>query len=271
VDAPSVVTRRAREAGLDAIAITDHDSVAGIPEARETGKSLGLDVIPGCELTAYLDDEEIHVLGYGIDWEDTELAGHLEWFREGRHRRLEEMVRRLKGTGVSIALERILELAGNESAVGRVHVARALLEAGEVSSFPEAFARYLGKGRPGHVPKLAISPARAIEVIHRAGGAAVLAHPAVNNLQNRIPDLVKEGLDGIEVWHSLHRPDQSEALFATAQRYALLKTGGSDCHGALPGRLPMVGSVRIELGYVEALRRAVAQKRNRDGPRSNRT
>lgn len=259
-DPPAAVCRRAHAAGLRAIAITDHDSVEGLSEAFEEGAGLRLEVLAGCELTAYLDEREIHILGYGFDPADAELLEHLRTFRDARRRRTEEMVARLDQTGAPIELQRVLDLSEGGS-VGRVHVARALLEAGHVSTFQEAFTRYLVPGRPAHVPKLSISPAQVIAVLHRAGGVAVLAHPAASGLEATIPALVGVGLDGIEVWHSLHRTEQENKLFAEAERLGLLKTGGSDCHGGLPGREPILGSVRIDYTHVETLRRAVERRR----------
>ncbi len=262
VDPPREVVKRAREAKLRTIALTDHDSVNGVPEALEWGKRLDIEVLPGCELTAYEGERELHILGYGVDPADTGLQMHLERFREGRRKRIHRMARQLEEAGAPIDLERVLELAGNEGAVGRVHVARVLLEAGHVSSFPEAFERFLVRGRPGYAPKRAVAPAEAIQVIHHAGGVAVLAHPAINDLTDLVPALVAAGLDGLEVWHSLHRRDQADELFHLAERHGLLKTGGSDCHGALSDREPLLGTVRIDEGHVEALRRAIARAKS---------
>jgi len=261
LDPPVRVCERAVAAGLDAIALTYHDSVGGVAEAIEHGAWLCLEVLAGCELTAYEGEMELHILGYGIDIGNAELLGHLHEFRCQRRLRAERIVEQLGAAGVGVALERVLELAGPRGAVGRPHVARALLEAGHVGDFDEAFDRFLARGRPAYFPKPDISPRRVIEIIHAAGGVAVLAHPAINAQERMIERLLPEGLDGIEVWHSLHRPDQSDALFTLALRHGILKTGGSDCHGALPGRQATLGNVCVDPTLYRALCAAIARRR----------
>lgn len=260
-DTPARVCERAVEAGLDAIALTDHDSVDGVAEAVKHGARLGLEVLAGCELTAYEGEMELHILGYGVDIENEELLGHLHEFRLQRRLRAERIVEQLDAAGAGVALERVLELAGPRGAVGRPHVARALLEAGHVGDFDQAFDRFLARGRPAYFPKPDIAPRQVIEIIHAAGGVAVLAHPAINAQECMVERLLPHALDGIEVWHSLHRPDQSDALFALALRLGLLKTGGSDCHGALPGRQASLGNVRVNPTLYRALRDAIARRR----------
>lgn len=260
IDSPTRVVERAKQVGLAWIALTDHDSVSGVAEARAAGDRLGVKVITGCEFTAYEGKLEIHMLGLGMDETSPGLLKYLHEFQEKRRWRVEEICRRLGALGVGVKPERVWDICGPEGAPGRVHVARALMEAGHVKSMDEAFKRYLGSGMAGDVAKMEVPPREIIRIIHEAGGVAVIAHACLSRAAELIPAMVEAGLDGIEVWHSQHRRDESDMLFATAERYGLLKTGGSDCHGALPGREPLMGNVKVEATRAEAVVAKVSGK-----------
>lgn len=244
-DSPTRVVERAKEAGLRVMALTDHDTVAGVAEAQEAGRRLGVEVIAGTELTCYIGSKEIHVLGYGIDINDAELAGHCARFQKARIERARLIGERLAAAGVPVDMERVVA-ESDGGVVGRPHIARALLEAGHVKDFNEAFSKYLGEGCPANVPKLQIDPDQVVSVIRRAGGIAIMAHPALGELYDLIPVLIKAGAVGIEVWHSAHDYFATSKLQAYGLQYNLVRTGGSDCHGRIKNNDPILGQFGID-------------------------
>ena len=228
---PSEVVRTAAGLGLSAVAITDHDTVAGLEEALEQGKKDGVVVVPGVEINTEQGGHEIHVLGYHMDWHAPDLATKLQWLRGGRERRAARIVARLREIGVTISLDRVMELAAG-GAVGRPHVARALAEAGWVHSLPEAFDQFIGQGAPAYVPREWLSPTEAADVILAAGGAPVLAHPGTaGDTGELIPRLLEHGLVGIEVYYPEHGVEAERLFRRIAKNYGLIMTGGSDSHG----------------------------------------
>ncbi len=233
---PGALIDLAAAKGLRAVAITDHDTVAGIPAALARGKQQGVIVIPGMELGARLDGpRQMHLLGYYIDYQQPYLLERLAWLKARRRERAEQIVKRLQAVGVRVSAGRVLELAGNGS-VGRPHVARALIEAGYVESISEAFERYLSPGAPGFIEKVQFTSHEAIELIGSAGGVAVLAHPATlklspQGLEACLEELISEGLLGIEVYWSKHHSAETAQYKELAARYRLIVTGGSDFHG----------------------------------------
>jgi 3',5'-nucleoside bisphosphate phosphatase len=235
--APAEVMRRARAAGLDAIALTDHDTVAGHDAAR-AALPPGLTLVPGMELSCRLDGHSVHLLAYLFDPDAPELAAETARIRESRLHRAEAMVERLTELGVPVTWERVREIAG-EGVVGRPHVARAMVEAAVIASPDQAFGLdWIGEGGRAYVPRYALDPARAIALVRAAGGVSVLAHPRARGWE--VPDgviagLAAAGLSGIEVWHPDHGHDQRMQLQALADRLNLVASGGSDDHGELTG------------------------------------
>ncbi len=233
---PGALIDLAAAKGLRAVAITDHDTVAGIPAALKRGKQHGVVVIPGMELGVRWDGHgQMHILGYHIDYQHAYLLERLAWLRARRRERAEQIVKRLRALGLKVTLDRVLELAGN-GAVGRPHVARVLLEAGHVKSISEAFERYLSPGAPGFLEKIQFTSHEAIELICSSGGVAVLAHPATlklspQGLQACVEELIGEGLLGIEVYWSKHHSAETSQYKELTARYGLIVTGGSDFHG----------------------------------------
>ncbi len=246
-DPPARVVERAAEAGLTAIALTDHDTVAGNAEALAAGRRLGVLVVPGCEMTAYLGRDEFHLLGYDVDSSNAELAAHCAWFAKGRTRRAHEIGKRLAALGVPVDMDSVMARA-DAGVVARPHIAEALLEAGHVATREEAFDRYLANGKPADVPKPELPPRTVIGLIRAAGGFAVLAHPALSPRDHlhHLPQLMKDGLAGVEVWHSAHPDHARDAVATEADRFGLLKTGGSDCHGAGPWKTALMGRWGME-------------------------
>jgi 3',5'-nucleoside bisphosphate phosphatase len=239
---PTELVRQAREAGLDLIGLMDHDTTGGLAEAQAAGARLGVTIIPGVEINTTLrGGGEAHVLGYYISPDDPSLAASLGALREARERRGERMANRLRDAGFPITWERVRELAGG--AVGRPHVARALIEAGYATDISDAFARYLSKGKVGYVPRYHITPDDAIHIIRAARGVPTLAHPSyVPNLEERVlPELVEAGLEGLECYYGQYDDATVARLVKLAKRYGLIATGGSDYHGPNMHPTPLGG------------------------------
>jgi predicted metal-dependent phosphoesterase TrpH len=252
---PEELVSQAAKNHLAAIALTDHDTVEGCQRAGDACKALEIEFISGAELTAEQDDNEIHILGYFLDTKNEKLLAEIAKFQSVRQNRIQEMVSRLNALNVPLKMEDVLALANCRSP-GRPHVARALVKAGLCGSLDEAFERFLKKNRPAWVPKAKISAEVAIELIHQAGGLAVMAHPGLNRTDEVIPDLVKAGMDGIECFHTKHSTAVSEHYLEIADKYHLLVTGGSDCHGMSKGK-PLIGTVKLPYQHVEKLKAAV--------------
>lgn len=231
--APADVVRAAQRAGLAAIALTDHDTVDGIAEARRAGEELGVRVVAGVELSAVEGDTETHLLGLLL--RDTSVIERaLSGLRDMRERRARRIVEQLEAVGVHISMDSVLAQAG-QGAVGRPHVARALIAEGWAVDSRDAFDRYLAAGRPAYVPKEQLGMSDAIGMIRDAGGLAVLAHPGAAGTRERIVALRALGLDGVEVKHPSHSPADTARLGALVKELDLVPSGGSDWHGAADG------------------------------------
>lgn len=249
--APAELLRLADNKGLRAIAITDHDCADGIPEAVAAGQEIGVEVIPGVELSCSGAKSEIHILGYFIDPNSEALAAALTQFRAWRRQRARAMVERLNGQGVPLEFERVTAVAG-DTAIGRPHIAQALFELGVVDSFQGAFTKYLKRGGPAFVAKQMITPEAAIELIHDAGGLAVVAHPTYGPTPGELRSLIGHGLDGIEVWHPLLDAEDTSAFTEIAREYRILTTGGSDFHGAGRSHCEL-GGMHVAYEYLERM------------------
>lgn len=250
---PQQVVQLAAQRKLRAIAITDHDTVGGILEAKAEGHRLGIEVIPGVEINTDYNHQEIHILGYFIRYKDRDLQTRLENLQKARLIRIRKMVDRLPGLGLPIELKRVLELAG-EGSVGRPHIGMAMTEKGYVASVAEAFQRYLGLGRPAFVPRYALTPAEAVRIIRKAGGIAVWAHPGLAQRDCLMAELVEAGLRGLEVYYPEHTPDMVRHYLALAQKYQLVVTGGSDYHGSGTGYRAELGDVTVAYEAVDQLK-----------------
>lgn len=257
---PGAVVAAARTAGLSAIALTDHDTVDGLPEARAAAESAGIRFVAGIELSAEHDGIEVHVLGLHLA-DPVGLAGRLAVLRTERVERARAIVARLGELGIAISFESVLANAAGGS-VGRPHVARALIEAGAVRDFREAFDRYLGAGRPGFVPKRMLSPAEAVAMIHSAGGLAVWAHPGTHASEQFVAFLAAAGLDGLEVLHPSHGPETVQRLQAVCETRSLVPSGGSDWH-ATPGVSRTLGAQAVPAEWLERHDAALAMRHGR--------
>jgi len=240
--APADVVLAASRAKLAAIALTDHDTVAGIGEAHRAGEELGVRVVPGVELSAVEGDTETHLLGLHLR-DASVLERALAGLREMRERRARRIVERLDEIGVRISMDSVLAQAA-DGAVGRPHVARALIAEGWAVDSRDAFDRYLAAGRPAYVPKEQLGMRDAIAMIHDAGGLAVLAHPASSGTRERLTALRGQGLDGVEVRHPSHSLADTARLAALARELDLVPSGGSDWHGAADGPRT-IGMMRV--------------------------
>lgn len=245
---PEQVVTAAKEAGVRAIALTDHDTVDGVAAATETGRRVGVRVVAGCELSAYDDTSEVHLLVLHIADLDG-IRPSLAAFRGQRLARAEEIVRRLNARRITITLDDVLrESAGG--AVGRPHVARALIQRGYVANLREAFDRYLALGRPGYVPKPRLLLEEAVAIAHRAGALAVWAHPAREGTRDRVQRYAAFGMDGVEVRHPSHTPEDVQRLTQLADDFGLVPSGGSDWHGATEG-YRVLGCMRVPESWLD--------------------
>jgi predicted metal-dependent phosphoesterase TrpH len=262
---PAELVKRARQRGLNAIAITDHDNVDGIAEALEAGRALGVTVVPGVELSSeYRDCDgegcDLHFLGFFINYRSSFLRRHLERLVHARYQRAYEIVRRLQLDGIHIPFEQVKRIAG-EGSLGRPHIARALVEHGYVDTIQGAFRKYLERKGPYYVEKYTYSPREVIEVIRKAGGVASLAHPGLCRCDSKIPEFAAAGLQAIEVYHTDHDPTQVNRYRRLAERLGLVATGGSDCHGPVSLRGFLLGTVTVPDEVVEELRALAGRQR----------
>ncbi len=232
---PTQLLERAAGRGLRALALTDHDTVAGVEEAMRAGQRLGVRVVPGVEISVDFEPGTFHMLGLGIDLSNPALKERLEFLQQARRDRNPLIVKKLREASVPITLEEV-EAEAKGGQVGRPHFAAVLLRKKVVATWEEAFDKWLGKGAPGYMDKVRVSAADAIGMIHQAGGVAVLAHPVQLRLQDDalagfLDDMASKKLDGIEVYHSDHGPREEAFYLELARRHGLKISGGSDYHG----------------------------------------
>ena len=230
---PEQVIDAAAACGLTALALTDHDTIDGVARAREAGARAGIRVIAGTELSAFQDDHEVHLLALHLTQLDT-LQRHLTQLRVLRRSRAEQIVEKLNSIGVAVSMDEVLQQS-NGGAIGRPHIARALMARGAVHDFRDAFQRYLGSHGAAFVPKTKLSVEDAIAMAHEAGGLAIWAHPGDGGRRERLEPLVAAGLDGVEVRHPSHSSEDMKRLGALANYFGLVVSGGSDWHGASDG------------------------------------
>ena len=259
--APRALVEMARGLGLAAIAVTDHDTASGVAEARAAGAELGVRVLPGVEISVDWSGRSVHMLGYCFDADTGDLQRGLDVLVEGRNRRNQEMVEKLRALGVDITHDEVVAEAGGK-VVGRPHFARVLLRKGAVADWQEAFDVYLARGAKAYVERDRFSPVDSVRMIREAGGVAVLAHPGLLKLRDGetldevVEGLADAGLRGIECHYSLHDPETTEHCLAIARRFGLVATGGSDFHGLAKTGIAMGsggGGLRVPLECADAL------------------
>ncbi|MDQ3346659.1 MAG: PHP domain-containing protein [Acidobacteriota bacterium] len=252
---PAELVARAAAAGLTTISITDHDTLAGIPEARVAAARLGLRLVPGVEITGVEDERDVHLLAYFVDVDAPGLAGFLERQRTDRLRRLREIAGRLSALGFAIELDPLLEQAGATAgrSVGRPLLADALVAAGHARDRNDAFDRLLGNRGPAYVPRVGATPDEVIDIVRRAGGIVSLAHPGLTRMDELIPRLAQAGLAALEVGHSDHDPGTELRYRELAARYGLAVSAGSDFHADSGHRISALGRVTLTAGEFERL------------------
>jgi len=249
---PDQLVKEALKRSLSAVAIVDHDTVSAIPAALKAVESTDLEIIPGIELTSQYENQEVHILGYFLDYQDKGLLDKLKPVRQNRIRRAHEMIKNLKGLGIELDPQTVFDIAAGGT-VGRMHIARALVKDGWAGSTAEAFRKYIGDRSPAYVLGFRFSPEEAIKIIRDSGGVAVLAHPYILNNDEWIADFAASGLQGLEAYYPEHSQSQVNYYLDLAKKLDLAVTGGSDFHGsAKPGI--KLGSVKIPLELVEKLR-----------------
>ncbi|HJX61673.1 MAG TPA: PHP domain-containing protein [Dehalococcoidia bacterium] len=260
---PTQLVDRAVQRGVEVMALTDHDCTDGLPEALEAAsRHAGFLLIPGVELSTDVPQDEVHVLGYFIDWQSPAFQEHLDRMRRSRLHRGRAMLDKLRELGIDLSWERVQEIAG-EGAVGRPHIALAILEAGRIKTLDEAFDKYLGRNGPAYVEREKMLPTEAVELITSVSGLPVLAHPAqLKDLDRFLEELKRAGLLGMEVYYQYYGPEDIDRLLAAARRHDLLPLGGSDFHGIGGGRERDLGDIPLPFEPVEQLI-ALARERGR--------
>lgn len=250
---PAQVVAAAAAAGLSAIAVADHDTVAGVEEALGAGRHLGVDVFPALEIGAYHAGKEVHILGYLVDVQDEDLLELLSAIRDGRRERADRIIARLQAMGVPLSLDDVLESCHGDS-LGRPHVAAAMVARGFVPHAQAAFERYLRRGRPAYVPRFRPPATEAIDLILSAGGLPVIAHPGIGNAISTVNALTEVGLVGLEAYHIDHTQAKTQRLLTIAAALHLIVTGGSDSHGPGGPKPVSVGQVPVPDECAEAIR-----------------
>ncbi len=239
---------------LSAIAIVDHDTLDAIVEAIAIAKDTDLEIIPGVELTAQHEGQEIHILGYFLDYRNDALLKQLKLLQANRIERVHKIIKNLKEMGVDLDPNAVFKISG-KSTVGRMHIARALVGEGKVSSVPEAFRKYIGDKSPAYVLGFSLSVKDAIKMIKDAGGVAVLAHPFLLRNDELIAEFSGYGLDGIEIYYPEHSQSMVNFYLGLAKKLNLLVTGGSDFHGSAKPDIKL-GMMKVPFELVEKLRQA---------------
>jgi len=251
---PEEIVYKAKKLKLKVISITDHDSISGIEEEIEAGKKLKVEIVPGVEMSTDVGNDEIHILGYYIDWKNKIFLTQLKIFQESRAKRNKKLVERLKELGMPVNYHELKKLAAKGGVVNRLHIARLMKEKGYVSSIGEAFEEWLNPGKPAYIKRMKVSPFEIIQLILDIGGIPVFAHPYLSKRDDLIADFVKAGLKGIEVYHSAHNAQAEQHYRKIAQKYHLLITGGSDCHGKNKDKI-LMGTVNVPATLLENLKK----------------
>lgn len=251
---PQEVVEQALRAGLSCISITDHDSVTGVGPAQLAVRDFDLEVIAGIELSSESEGKDIHILGYFVDCLNETFRSELIKIQDTRVERIKKMIFKLKEQGVNnIDFDEVVSLSECRGSLGRPHLALVLKQKGWVATTAEAFKKYLDEDCPAYVKKYKLSPAEAIKLIQKAGGIAVLAHPMITNRDELIPGLVAAGLQGIEVYYPNYSEETVRYYEGIAQKYQLVKTGGSDGHGKAKAST-YIGKIKVPYLVVEQLK-----------------
>lgn len=262
---PTELVHKARDGGLRAIAITDHDTVDGVHEALAAGEKLDFEVVSGVEISADIPSGSMHMLGYFIDHTSSGLVAALRRLQEAREARNQEIIKKLRSMRLEVTREELLKISG-EGQIGRPHIAKLLVQKGFVPTLQAAFDCYLKRGRPAYVEKFRFIPREAIKLISEAGGMAVLAHPGSLNksseeLEGVVQELRNEGLSGLEVFYTDHKPEQTRSYQRLCRKYQLIATGGTDYHGTYKPGVELGrgrGNLRVSYKLLDEMKKKIA-------------
>jgi len=255
---PRELVKLAARHGVRVLAVTDHDSVSGLAEAIDEAARHGIEIVPGLEINCDVEGAEVHILGYGVDWQAEWFEAFLAGQRAERTARVHRIVERLAELGVPVTADEVFAIC-KEGSPGRPHVAQAMVNRGHVKSVREAFDKYLRAGGPANVPRRRLTPVDAVATIRRAHGVPVFAHPGLADRDAMIPELVQAGLAGLETFYPEHSAGQIEAYRRLCQQHDLVATGGSDYHGPHTGRASTLGSPHVPLEVWHNLQRRALQ------------
>lgn len=251
---PEQLIGKAKNAGLSYLAITDHDNVDAIDEAIETGKSIGIEIVPGVEISSEHRGREVHILGYFFNHKDETFLNYLKYFRDERFKRARAIVEKLNDLNIPLKLDDVLVHAKGNGSIGRPHIAIALLDAGYIDTYIEAFNKYIGDGKAAYVKKPNLSSQEAIKLINKSGGLSFLAHPGKNVRDEALIEMIEFGIDGIEVIHPSHNTTDIAYFRKTAGQYFLLESGGSDFHGGRINDESIIGKFWVNEQKVLAMK-----------------
>ncbi len=257
---PEQLVVEAQRRGLAAVGVADHDAVGGIERAQAAGRQVGIEVVPAVELSCTVAGVDLHMLGYYIDYEDPDLAAFVKNIRTYRAERGRLMVEKLQELGIKVTMDQVRSLA-KDAAIGRPHVAQALIDVGAVPNMEEAFRRYIGYEGPAYVPKKKLSPQEGVDFIKSYGGVAVVAHPGTYGNDDAVYQAIAAGVDGLEVWHPDHNAHNVTRYLEFAQKNNLLTTGGSDCHGGRKQGRIFLGDVRVPYEHLAAVKKLAQERR----------
>ncbi len=252
---PYQIIKEACRMDITAVGITDHDTMSGIPQALQAGRELNVEVVPGVELSTDFEGQEVHILGYYCNAENTLLKNTLAIVRMDRYNRIVKMLARLKELGIDLTLKDVLDMATEGESLGRPHLAEALCRKGYSGTSREAFQRFLSTGKPAFVKRLKIAATVAIKIISKSGGVAVLAHPGLYKKDSLIPRLINHGLSGIEAFHPDHRLADCRRYWRIGQKYNLIITGGSDFHSQGLASNSALGTVVVDYRCLQILKK----------------
>lgn len=250
------IFEKAKQVNLSAISITDHDTVAAIKKAKELEPVFGIEFVPGVELSSMYEGKEVHIVGLYINWQDKEFIKNLNYFQKKRVERAMHIINKLKENKLDIKFEELYEMTENINNIGRLHIARLLVKKGYVKNIKFAFEKFLSEGRPAYIEKARLSVKEAINIIKKAKGLAILAHPGDIGKDDMIKEWKEQGLDGIEVFHPDHSNEDSMKYMDYAKKYKLLISGGSDFHGE-GKEYAMIGKIKLPFGYFENMKSKV--------------
>lgn len=251
---PNQVVDLAIRKGIDGIAITDHDTILGIEPAIQYSKRInGISVIPGIEFGCVYKDEEVHVLGYFIDYSSSEILNITNVLRKGRISRGLKMTEKINNLGIKLNIEEVRDLAKDDY-IGRPHIARALVKRGYVSNVQEAFEKYLNRGKLGYIERYTLTVEQAITLIHKSNGLAILAHPGLLKDKKIIGYCIRIGIDGLEAIHSKHSKKDIKEILEIGKKYGLIITGGSDCHGEIINGEYLLGKYYININHISDMK-----------------